>query len=149
MKLLFGMLLAVALVLAGSVLPWATLTGTGRLRADYLAGDLRPMEVTVNAWSSHVRYGAIAIPNALVVLFAVGAAIAGGASASGKGETASRIARGLALCGLVHTLCFLVILVRSQSGTVGAGSLLVVAAFLLLLVLTLLPARARKVAPSR
>jgi hypothetical protein len=142
MKLLFGMLLAVALVLAGSVLPWATLTGTGRLRADYLAGDLRPMEVTVNAWSSHVRYGAIAIPNAFVLMFAVGAALAGCASAAGKGETVSFLASGLALCGLVHSLCFLVILVKMQSGSIGVGAVIAAGGMLMLLLLTPLARRA-------
>jgi hypothetical protein len=61
--------------------------------------------------------------------------------ASGKRPAASFAATGLALCGLVHTLCFLAILRRSQSGTAGAGALLTAGVMLVLLVLTLLPRR--------
>jgi hypothetical protein len=107
------------------------------------------MEATVNAWNSHVRYGDFVVPNAFVVVAAFGATAASWLGASGTRNAASVVASGLALCGLVHTLCFLAILRRSQSGTVGVGALLTAGAMLVLLVLTLLPRRTGQATGSR
>src|SRR5262249_33535355 len=123
--------------------------GTARPLPERLAGEPLRLEATVNAWSSHVRYGNFTVPNGFVVVAAIGAAVACWAGAPGKRNAATVVASALALCGLVHTLCFLAILMRSHSGTVEAGALLTAAGMLGLLVLTLLPRRAGQAAGSR
>ena len=113
----------VAFVLAGAFLPWATIHGTARPLPDRLTGDPLGMEMTVTAWNGHVRYGDFTIPNIFPVVTAIGAAIACWLNTSGNRPAAQVAAIGLALCGLVHMLCFLTILARMQSGTVGPGAL--------------------------
>jgi hypothetical protein len=145
----FGVTAAAALVLVAAFLPWVTVPGTARPLPERLTGEPLRMEATVNAWNSHVRYGDFTVPNAFVVVAAFGATIACWIGASGARNAASLVASGLALCGLVHTLCFLAILMRSQSGTVEAGALLTAGAMLVLLILTLLPRRTGQVTGSR
>jgi hypothetical protein len=149
MRQAFGVTAAAALVLGAASLPWATIRGTARPLPERLSGEPLGMEATVNAWNSHVRYGDFIVPNVFVVAAAFGAAIACWAGASGKRPAASFVAVGLALCGLAHTLCFLAILRRSQSGTAGVGAVLTAGAMFVLLVLTLLPRRTGQVTGSR
>jgi hypothetical protein len=144
-----GVTAAAALVYGASVLPWATVLGTARPLPERLAGEPLRVEATVNAWNSHVRYGDVTVPNVFVVVAAFGAAVACWIGASGARNAASIVASGLALCGLVHTLCFLAILMRSRSGIPEAGALLTAGAMLILLVLTLLPRRTGQVTGSR
>jgi hypothetical protein len=139
MRQQFGVTAAATVVFVAALLPWATILGTARPLPERLTGDPLRMEATVNAWNSHVRYSDVVVPNVFVVVAACGAAVACWIGASGARHAASFVASGLALCGLVHTLCFLAILMRSRSGTVGVGALLTAGAMLVLLVLTLLP----------
>jgi hypothetical protein len=149
MRQAFGVTAAAALVCAASVLPWATIHGTARPLPDRLTGEPLGMEATVNAWNSHVRYGDYTVPNVFVAVAAFGAAVFCWMGAWGMWRAASVAAIGLALCGVVHTLCFLAILMRSRTGTVGVGSLLTAGAMLVLLILTLLPHRSGQGTGSR
>jgi hypothetical protein len=149
MRQAFGVTAAAALVFVAAFLPWATIHGTARPLPDRLTGDPLRMEATVNAWGSHVRYGEFTVPNVLVAVAAFGAAVFCWTGAWGMWRAASVAAIGLSLCGVVHTLCFLAILMRSQTGTVGVGALVTAGAMLVLLILTLLPRRARQATSSR
>jgi hypothetical protein len=144
MKYRLGVAAAAALVFVAALLPWATLTATARPLPERLAGEPLGMEFTVNAWNGHVRYGEFALPNWFVVVAAAGAALACWAKSAGKPSAVGAVAIGLALAGLVHALCFLAILFRSQGGRAGWGSALTVLGMLALLVLALFPARRPK-----
>src|SRR5262249_44263320 len=132
---------AALVVVTAAFLPWATLTATARERH---TGDPLGMEFTVNAWNGDVRYGEFVLPNWFVVVAAVGAALACWAKPAGKPSAVGAVAVGLALAGLVYTLCFLAILFRSKGGQAGWGSALTVLGMLALLALTLFPARKPK-----
>jgi uncharacterized membrane protein len=137
MKRWLGLTAAAALVLAGAFLPWATLRGTAQPAAGQFTRDPLGVEVTVTVWNGQVRYGEFEVPHIFVLMAAAVAAVAYWLRASGRRNVPIPLPAGMALCGLVHTLCFLVILFRSRAGSVGPGSVLTAVGMLTLLVLAL------------
>jgi hypothetical protein len=121
-----------ALVVLGGSLPWVTVTGTLTQRTGKRLG----VEATITGWSGHVNYLGVWVPNWLVVVAAVGAAGGSWLRWFAARNVHPAVPLTLTVGGLFHTLAFLVILVVSRAGTVGAGSVLSALALFGLLLLT-------------
>jgi hypothetical protein len=139
MKRWFGLTAAIALVLVGAFLPWA--------KVPVLVGTA-PGEATVTVWNGRVHYGELEVPHLFVLLAAAVSVAAYWLTASGWRNIPIPIPAGMALCGLVHTLCSVAILRGSRAGSIGPGSVLTAAGMLALLVLALrLPRPERPAVP--
>lgn len=128
-----GVTIAAVVIVVASFLPWGEIRGG----ADTLSGAIFQglgLSLTVTAWNGHITLLGIKLPNWLVVVTAVAAAALVWIRAAKAWEPPHALLYALAGYGLFHSAWVLLVLMFSNEGSAGIGSLATAAAFVGMLV---------------
>lgn len=133
--------IAAVIVFVASFLPW------GELRGELSPSGLNPfgfnpfegitVEVSVDAWDSHMSLAGLKLPNGLVVIVAIASAALVWLGATGAWSAPTGALVALGVYGVFHSLWVLGLLLFSNEGTPGIGLILTALAMLYLLISTL------------
>jgi hypothetical protein len=132
MRYPLGASVAAAVVLVGASLPWVTITGT----VEPGLGRVFGVTGTVTGWTGSIAYCGVWVPNWIAVVAAVTSAAGAWLRWFAARNIHPAVPLTVTLGGLLQTLAFLLIAIKSQAGTVGLGAVLTAVGFLGLLIVT-------------
>lgn len=137
-KYAIGISAAAALVVAAAFMPWGEVTASPAIETPIGEVEFRALEmtVTITGWNGHLNFGAMRIPNWLVVVAAAGAVLLTWCRSLSVWNAPVLVPLLVAGYGLAHAVYVVVGLIVSDRGTVGIGSVLTALSFAAMLVLT-------------
>jgi len=152
MKFAIGVTIAAVLIFAAAFMPWGDIRSAPEVQSPF--GNDFPfggnpfqgmqMTLTMTAWNGSITAGGLKLPNWLVVLAAASVTVLCWLKATLVWEAPIAAPLAVAGYGLLHAGFALLILMTSHQGSPGVGAVLTVLAFIGILVLVVLEARAPK-----
>src|SRR5687768_17352139 len=130
-KLPVGLIGWTFLVGVASFISWGTFQAkTTSINAGPF-GDLdpfmgMPMSITLTGWQGHLTLAGTALPNWLVIMAALAAAILAYIRSAGLGDVNRAVCIALLVYGIAHVI-LLIVVITANRGVIGFGALLTIA----------------------
>ncbi|MFN0199356.1 MAG: hypothetical protein ACKVT0_21610 [Planctomycetaceae bacterium] len=125
--------IAAIVILAASFMPWFTIRQAVPFGGIQIGNfNMTVTMPAVSAWKSNITILAITLPNWILVAVAAGMAFTAWRSADGNWIPPKSLTWGLPIYGVCHT-AYIMLLLISNGGRIGAGLLLTCAAFVWML----------------